>query len=606
MTAFLVKAKTAYALGIGNIFHVTYHRLKKKFRLNRTLGLHTQTARAPFFLETSQELPFTPTTDWQDQALYFGWWQRDISAAPPDWHVNPMSGQASLAHHTAWWKISDFDPQIGDIKLIWEASRFTWALAFTERYLAGDEKSLPQLNEWLADWCVKNPPFMGINWKCGQEAGIRVLHIAMTALLLDQVDHSTESVLHFITFHMQRIASTFRYALSQDNNHATSEAAALFIGGSWLLSQGIAEGVQWEKLGRKWLEKLASRLIETDGSFSQYSVNYHRVMLDTLSMVEIWRKKLKLSVFSDRWQSRAAAATAWLAHMVDPETGDAPNIGANDSAYLFPLGAGDIRDFRPSVQTATVLFRRARAYQIDGVWNARLKALNIALPDNIIEANESHLFDQGGYSIVRVGRAMAILRYPRFRFRPSQADLLHVDFWYAGENVLRDAGSYSYNATADELAYFPGTESHNTVQFDDRDQMPRLSRFLFGNWLKTEAIEPLSQCSFAASYCDARGAYHKRRMVISDTTLCVYDEISGFKKRAILRWRLLPAQWQIEGNQLVSERGRLMIKTTMPILRMVLVNGWESRYYLQKRGAPVLEVEVNQPGQLVTEYEWSL
>ena len=67
----------------------------------------------------------------------------------------------------------------------------------------------------------------------------------------------------------------------------------------------------------------------------------------------------------------------------------------------------------------------------------------------------------------------------RFRFRPSQADAMHVDLWVKDQNLLSDAGTYSYNTDARWLKYFPGTQSHNTVQFDDRDQMPRLGRFLF-------------------------------------------------------------------------------------------------------------------------------
>jgi hypothetical protein len=32
----------------------------------------------------------------------------------------------------------------------------------------------------------------------------------------------------------------------------------------------------------------------------------------------------------------------------------------------------------------------------------------------------------------------------------------------------------------------------------------------------------------------------------------------------------------------------------------------ESRYYLDKEQVPVLEVEVHQPGSLITEYRWIL
>ena len=60
---------------------------------------------------------------------------------------------------------------------------------------------------------------------------------------------------------------------------------------------------------------------------------------------------------------------------------------------------------------------------------------------------------------------------------PSQADAMHVDLWVNGKNLLVDAGSYSYNTNTGLSDYFNGTASHNTVQFDDRDQMPKLGRF---------------------------------------------------------------------------------------------------------------------------------
>lgn len=53
------------------------------------------------------------------------------------------------------------------------------------------------------------------------------------------------------------------------------------------------------------------------------------------------------------------------------------------------------------------------------------------------------MLDAGGYSLLRRGAVFALPRYPRFRFRPSQADALQVDPWLGGINHLRDAGSYS-------------------------------------------------------------------------------------------------------------------------------------------------------------------
>lgn len=610
MSLLFSKIKTAYSLGLGNIFYVVLHRLKAKTGLDATRHLHASVPSGPFFspVETIK-FNLIASKDWDENALYFGWWLRPITNSPPDWHENPMNQERANAD-VLWWKLADFDTRVGDIKLVWEASRFNWGLIFAQRIALGDTKSLSRLNDWLSDWCIKNPPYRGVNWKCGQEASIRVLHLAMASIILNQVKKPLPELVALIELHLQRIAPTLRYAMSQDNNHGTSEAAALFVGGSWLDSLGISKGKHWQQLGRKWLENRAKRLIGVDGSFSQYSVNYHRVVLDTFSMVEVWRKHLALTEFSETLQSRLIAASKWLAAITNEKTGDAPNLGANDGARLLPLTDGDYRDFRPSVQLAMVLFAGRRAYSALGDWNIPLIWLNIELPQTVMQASVSAQFDNGGYAILRNDSVMALLRYPRFRFRPSQADLLHLDLWKDGVNLLRDAGTYSYHTEPKYLNYFPGTISHNTIQFDDRDQMPRLSRFLFGNWLKTKEIERLSerngQISFAASYRDSYGVYHKRCVMLTDFKLTVCDEIHGFTQKAILRWRLAPADWTIEGSQVTSQYGHLNVQATMPIMRMQMLSGWESRFYLQKTEIPVLEIEVEQSGIITSEFERTL
>jgi hypothetical protein len=47
------------------------------------------------------------------------------------------------------------------------------------------------------------------------------------------------------------------------------------------------------------------------------------------------------------------------------------------------------------------------------------------------------------------------------------------------------------------------------------------------------------------------------------------------------------------------------VSSTVPVLRGELVQGWESRHYLEKTPVPVLEVEVKQSGTLTTEVNWA-
>jgi len=612
MSSLLIKASTALHLGTPNLARVALYKLGLKSGLNPVRRLEAKVPNGPFF---SLPMGFADQraesrSGWFRQSEAFGQLLKELDHAPPSWVAGCASGKAVEGAERYWWQIPDFDPAVGDIKTVWEFSRFDWVLACAQHAAKGDEGALKRLNDWLTDWLQSNPPYKGPNWKCGQEASIRVMHLAMAAKLLGQVDDSAAGLLDLIEVHLQRIAPTVLYAMAQDNNHGTSEAAALFIGGSWLEFNGRSSGSRFTRSGRKWLENRARRLIERDGSFSQYSLNYHRVMLDSLSMVELWRRQLALPSFSQVFYTRAAAASEWLRYMTRSANGDGPNVGANDGARLLPLTDTDYRDYRPSIQLASVLFHSARAFSEEGDWNQPVYWLGLTLPEKRLPAPCSAQFDDGGYFVLRQKPMMVLLRYPRFRFRPVQADALHLDFWVGGENWLRDAGTFSYNTEQRWQDYFPGTAAHNTVQFDGRDQMPRLSRFLFGAWLKSNRVEPLThdgdiqRCG--AGYRDWQGAEHFRRAELSEQVLRVTDQVSGFASKAVFRWRLKPGEWMIdvEAQRIQSGEFSLTVATPIPVKRFELVEGWESRYYLQKTPLPVLEIEIDQPGELITTIEW--
>jgi len=411
-----------------------------------------------------------------------------------------------------------------------------------------------------------------------------------------------------VRFHLRRIAPTIGYAVGQDNNHGTSEAAALFIGGTWLrIAASDSEGARWERKGRGLLEDRINRLVAEDGSFSQYSVNYHRMLLDTVSMVELWRRTTGTTAFSARFIRRCGAATRWLHEFVDPVTGDVPNLGANDGSLLLRGSSTSFRDFRPSVQLAGALFLRQVAYR-ELQWEGSLLSLAGPMPSEVMPEARTVAFSGSGHACLRIGDAQAFVSFPRFRFRPSDADALHVDLWISHENVLRDGGTFSYAAEPSVLDYFRGTASHNTVQFDERDQMPRIGRFLFGAWLQSDGIRlPVQmedQVSFAAGYRDWWGAEHRREVSLSRRRMVVLDRVSGFRRKAVLRWRLAPGPWAFADGAWGNGRVSIRITAQMPVSRSVLLEGAESRFYLRRETIPVIEVETSNEGCYRTEVTW--
>ena len=79
----------------------------------------------------------------------------------------------------------------------------------------------------------------------------------------------------------------------------------------------------------------------------------------------------------------------------------------------------------------------------------------------------------------------------------------------------------------------------------------------------------------------------------------------------------MPGDWQLtptvnhchcERSVAIQDLGThtITVQTTMPIIRCEVVQGWESRHYLEKTSVPVLEIEFQQPGTLTTEYRWAV
>lgn len=608
MKTLFTKINTAYGIGYKSLCRIFIYRLSIKFGLNKVKKIQSSIEKGDCFTlpDKYRYEGIQINTQWDNQQLYFGW-KFENTSEPPNWHKSILTNVEVEQPNLNWWEIPDFSEKLGDVKGVWEASRFDWVIGFAQLAAQGDNLALEKLNLWITDWSLNNPPYKGANWKCGQEASIRIIHIAMAAVILHQSNQPSSVLISFIKAHLKRIAPTISYAVAQDNNHGTSEATALFIGGSWLTLVGDPNGQYFHKLGLKWLENRAKYLIADDGSFSQYSITYHRVMLDTYSMVEVWRRKLDLPHFSTHLESKLKAATYWLYQFTQFETGDAPNLGANDGARLLPLTSSDYRDFRPSVQLASALFCKSKAWGNDGDWNIPLLWLGIPPFVEMNTPQSSFHFKQGGYFGLRAkrGEAFAMMTYPKFNFRPSQCDAMHVDFWLNGENLLRDGGTFSYNAGSNYIKYYGGTESHNTVQFDSHEQMPRLSRFLLGGWLKAKNIVfDKIENSCQARYQDAYKAAHKRKVTLTDDKLSVKDVISGIRRSAILRWRLSPGNWTINGYSISNGSHSLNIQTDLKVVRFELIKGTESRYYYQETSLPVLEVEFEQAGSVITEYKF--
>jgi hypothetical protein len=258
------------------------------------------------------------------------------------------------------------------------------------------------------------------------------------------------------------------------------------------------------------------------------------------------------------------------------------------------------------VQLASVLFCGARAYADTGT-DEMVHWLGLPETERVLPPRVSRVFARGGWVTMHApdGRSWACIRFPAFRFRPSHADALHIDLWHDGANVLRDGGTFSYAAEEPWATYFAGTESHNTVMFDGAGQMARISRFLFADWLHSDEVnevqpgEAPGSLVWSGSYRDAAGHGHRREVRVDTTGWTITDTLSGARDGMVARWRLIAGEYSLADPTCVGPGVELTVEADQRF-ELVLTEGFESRYYLQRDSLPVLEVRFGPSATNVT------
>jgi hypothetical protein len=103
---------------------------------------------------------------------------------PPDWHTNPFTGQQVPADRH-WSRINDFS--YGDIKVIWEISRFGFVYDLVRAYWRVEDERYAELFwQLIEDWCANNPPQKGPNWKMRARDWLQGYGLVFWALWLSE------------------------------------------------------------------------------------------------------------------------------------------------------------------------------------------------------------------------------------------------------------------------------------------------------------------------------------------------------------------------------------------------------------------------------------
>ncbi len=541
---------------------------------------------------------------WEDDWHDFG--------SPPAWNQNPLTGRSLAADRH--WTAADENAS-GDIKGVWELSRFAFAFRLARCYaLTGDERAPELFWRLVESWMAANPPNCGPQWVSAQEVALRAMAwiFALRAFALSSATTPERAgrLIGALDVHASRIEATTAYARAQNNNHLISEAAGLYTIG--VMFPVLPRAGKWRDLGIRLLGESTAQFYP-DGGYIQHSHNYHRLALQ----LYLWVMRLaQLNGLGFPVGMRLGVQRSFdlLRTQTERQTGRLPNFGHNDGALFLPLNTCAFEDYRPILQMLSLVRDRKKIYR-DGPWDE--DTVWLFGPGSIGGTNRKHprgvefearpffapcagLYILGGYE------SQALIRCVQFRSRPAHADQLNMDLWWRGENIAIDAGSYLYSGEPPWRNSLAHAGIHNTVTVDGRDQMQRSGRFLWA-----ELAQAVVGMPDIGAWCGSHDGYRRLGVIHNrlveradeDTWIVTDDLIGSGSHAARLHWLLPDYPWEWIAPEedpalqnLLSQKmtgwkdgsgGGLILRTTVGGISLRIWSSRKAKWNLYRAGKKV-------------------
>ena len=542
------------------------------------------------------------------------------------------------------WTRCDLHTLTEDVKLIWEPGRFGWVYSLGMAYILTGRNTYPQAFwELCESFFTVNPPYLGWQWVSAQEVALRLMSLVYASQVFAKSSTFSskriKKLAYWIEIHARRIPPSLIYARSQQNNHLLSEAAGLFTAGMALPLHPEAE--RWKKVGWDLFVQGLDKQISTEGVYCQHSTNYHRLMLQLV----VWMDRIRESSNYD-WPAqtrvRIQSAGKWIASLLDSISGQVPNLGPNDGAYIFPLTHNPFHDYRPVLQALWASFFPTPLFPPGpwddlGLWLGIDKTVQIEYTPKKLAVSDPLTIHHDDID------SWCYLRTAKFKSRPGHADLLHLDIWWKGLNIAQDAGTYLYNASSPWDNALTHTAVHNTITINDTEQMRRTGRFLYLNWATAvpDADSKVYEPSMSASHSgyNSIGWQHKRKVSAQSYGWQVVDLVSKSTKHQNdnqmnfrLHWLLPDYEYELHPNlkngsiqmQMTTRFGIVLIQISISTKRFTQttytlaragkliagdgpvkpVSGWISPTYNQKLPALSFSVQIktNEPVTFITDW----
>lgn len=523
----------------------------------------------------------------------------DVSiSACPAWRKDYVSG---IESGTAYFrKLPYLDAsKVGDHKIIWELNRHQHlSLLAMAALLSGQDKYVTACASQLDSWLEENPFLRGINWTSALEVAFRALSwIWILAWIGDRLP---DPLRRRLATELYRHGLYLEHNLSvyfSPNTHLLGEAAVLHLLGrvfpDWPRSRA------WESYGGRIVEEQMNFQMQDDGVHFEQSTYYHVYAIDFFLLHRIFARNV-----SQSYDAKLRRGIAYLRSILGPRW-EIPLIGDDDGGRLYHPYGDRPRFGRATMATASMIFsepswlRDPEDLDEQCAWWLGPRTMK----DGQFPAPpRSELFRSSGMAVLASGDIQIAFDAGPFGWAGaghSHSDTLSVTVCAGEEEILVDAGTYTYVGDRAWRGWFRGSAAHNTIRVDGKDQAQGVGPFRWTDKpeVAVELWESDADRDRIVAVCKYAGILHRRSLLFEKSAgrLVIDDEIEGTaaSERQIEQFWHFGAPVSKAGPHVWKAGSRAVLsgcEALTPELSSGGEHGWRSRVLGRKEPAQVLRL----------------
>jgi hypothetical protein len=465
--------------------------------------------------------------------------------------------------------------KVGDHKVIWDLNRQQHLVVLAQAFrLTSRQTYLQEIERQILSWVDHNRFMRGINWTSALEVAFRAQSfIWVYHLIGDLLPAAAQATLINSLYRHGRYLEHNLSVYFAPNTHLIGEAVALHALG--LLLPSLPDADRWRTSGAEMVARQMTTQIRDDGSHFEQSAYYQVYALDMLMFHQA------LTVTTDEFRSKL-----WrMADFLDALMGTSrtlPLIGDDDGGRFFnPYGKP--QEFaRGTIATCARFFDEPkwsydqRDLYEQAVWWLGANAIETASAAQPSAAPpESRLFADSGLAVLTSNTRTVIVDGGPLGAAGgghSHSDSLSVIVTDDTDQILVDAGTYTYVGDAEQRNWFRGSAAHNTVRVDSQNQAVAIGPF---RWidkpdveiLKWERTKDRDVIDAVCRYRHLAPLVHRRtvallRDVAGVDLLLVKDRVEGLAGNHLIEQFWHPGeafQRVAAGHVRIGKRGHLLV-----------------------------------------------